>query len=256
MRLWTGISFRNTCKSPLGRCDVRKWTEKGERCWVDRQGEWKEHQPPSQASPLRQVQRQELSPEPAGHQPSEQGGRLGALHSPTPKSSLSGARSRWRGQVWVTSALGGGWRLDSAVETMALCPRALEMTAHPYAVAAGPSQAVEARGGGGEFSQAGGICIASSPVRLSETLARIVPASGGGGGGARAGPGARGGRQGQTKGLGRRAGRRRVGVLMVVEKYRGEAGRPPSPSAPIQPPTPTLDTHAVSNSSLSRCHAP
>lgn len=70
------------------------------------------------------------------------------------------------------------------------------------------------------------------------------------------GPSARGGWQGQTKGLGRRAGRRRVGVLMVVEKYRGEAGCPPSPSAPIQPPTPTLDTHAVSNSSLSRCHAP
>lgn len=37
-------------------------------------------------------------------------------------------------------------------------------TAHPYAVAAGPFQAVEA-GGGGEFSQAGGICIAGSPAQ-------------------------------------------------------------------------------------------
>lgn len=62
---------------------------------------------------------------------------------------------------------------------MALCPRALGTPAHPYAVTAGPFQAVEA-GGGGEFSQAGGICIAGSPACLPETLARIVPTGGGG----------------------------------------------------------------------------
>lgn len=63
-------------------------------------------------------------------------------------------------------------------------------TAHPYAVAAGPFQAVEA--GGGEFSQAGGICIAGSPVRdigphCSRRPALVVAAHGPGrGAGSRA----------------------------------------------------------------------
>lgn len=59
---------------------------------------------------------------------------------------------------------------------MALCPRALGTPAHPYAVTAGPFQAVEAGGGGGEFSQAGGICIAGSPACRRHWPALFPPA--------------------------------------------------------------------------------